>query len=259
MKQKNEILERLYERYNTPFYMEKDPVAFVHKYTLAQDMEIAGLVASCLAYGGVKQIMASAGTALGRMPKDIRGFIDSASLSDIEKSFEHFKHRFTTGEEMASLLKGTKKIILRHGSLKNAFAKGAKDSCAQTALCRFVDEFGMPERNSLLPHPSKGSACKRLNLFLRWMFRKDSVDPGCWADIAWKEHLMIPLDTHLSKICKNLGFVKRSQSDHKAVLEATGAFRKIVPHDPVRYDFSLMRASMAKDPDLAAILKKHGT
>ncbi|MBW2545477.1 MAG: TIGR02757 family protein, partial [Deltaproteobacteria bacterium] len=106
-----------------------------------------------------------------------------------------------------------------------------------------------------VPLPAKGSACKRLNLFLRWMVRRDDVDPGGWDDIP-PSKLVIPLDTHMHRICLAFGFTKRKQADMKTALEITDSFRAIVPDDPVRYDFALTRLGIRKDAAPASLLNK---
>ncbi|MCD6487215.1 MAG: TIGR02757 family protein, partial [Syntrophobacterales bacterium] len=111
--------------------------------------------------------------------------------------------------------------------------------------------------NSLLPSPAKGSACKRLNLFLRWMVRHDDVDPGGWDDIS-SSKLIIPLDTHMHRICLALGITKRKQADMKTALEITRSFQVMAPHDPVRYDFALTRLGIRKDTDITSFLYKFG-
>jgi len=117
-----------------------------------------------------------------------------------------------------------------------------------TALENFADALArhmVPGRNSLLPMPRDRSACKRLHLFLRWMVRSDSVDPGGWHGV-WKGHLVVPLDAHMYSLGKSLGMTRRSQADLKTALEITEALRKVDPEDPVRFDFSLTRWSMRK-------------
>ena len=107
----------------------------------------------------------------------------------------------------------------------------------------------------LLPFPEKGSACKRLNLFLRWMVRKDRVDPGGWDGVPASK-LIVPLDTHMYGITRGLGFTERKSADLRTAIEATAAFRKIAPRDPVRYDFALTRPGIRRDPEAGALLRR---
>jgi len=109
------------------------------------------------------------------------------------------------------------------------------------------------KENSLLPCPEKGSACKRYHLYLRWMVRKDAVDPGGWDGISASK-LIVPLDVHMHRICMGLGLTSRAQADLKTALEVTQRFRAIVPEDPVRYDFALTRTGIRNDLDLTGIM-----
>ena len=154
------------------------------------------------------------------------------------------------------MLSGAKHIIERHGSLHTFFISNfnADDDTVLQALSALVyqlDIFNPAEKNSLLPSPRKGSACKRMNLFLRWMIRKDRVDPGGWKGIPTSK-LIIPLDTHMHKICFKADITNRKQADMRTALEITRAFRGIAPEDPTRYDFALTRLGIRKelDPEL---------
>jgi uncharacterized protein (TIGR02757 family) len=174
-------------------------------------------------------------------------------------TFGDFKHRFTTGQELATMLYGVKRVVERHGSLYGCFAKGLKpeDETVLPALSLFVSDLssvfnGRPR--SLLPSPEAGSACKRLNLFLRWMVRKDKVDPGGWDRIPAAK-LVVPVDLHMHKISLALGFTQRKQANLRTALEITSAFRAIAPEDPVRYDFCLTRLGIRDDLNAAAFLE----
>ncbi len=248
----------LYETYNRREYVHPDPLEFLYDYGELRDREIVGLVASSLAYGAVRQILKSVGSVLERMesPHD---FLEQASKQDLLQTFRSFKHRFTTGEELATMLYGVKKALLLYGSLQACYAKGFKSEQETVipALSAFVKELssvfeGRPR--SLLPSPDAGSACKRLNLFLRWMVRRDEVDPGGWDNIP-ASHLIVPLDVHMHRISLNLGLTKRKQADLKAAYEITAAFRSIEPDDPVRYDFALTRLGIRDDLDPQEFLK----
>lgn len=139
-------------------------------------------------------------------------------------------------------------MIEEHGSLQECFRSHLDPSADSVfeALCGFVDELTRAEPelgNFLLPSPGRGSACKRLNLFLRWMVRNDEVDPGGWEAVPARI-LLVPLDTHMFRICSALEMTCRSQADMKSALEVTGAFREYAPDDPVRYDFAITRLGM---------------
>ncbi|MBN1283323.1 MAG: TIGR02757 family protein, partial [Proteobacteria bacterium] len=203
------------------------------------------LVASSLAYGRVAQILRSVRTVLDRMGEP-RRFVIDATPARLRKTFSDFKHRFTTGDEMAAMLAGAARAMKRHSSLGACFASHAKrgDEDAMPALCGFVSELGAG--TSLLSEPGRGSACKRLNMFLRWMVRRDEVDPGGWRGVS-PAKLIVPLDTHMYKISKRLGFTARKAADCRTAREITAAFKKFAPDDPVRYDFSLTRLGIRSE------------
>ncbi|MCE5242398.1 MAG: TIGR02757 family protein [Syntrophobacteraceae bacterium] len=238
-------LERLYARYNRREFIHPDPLEFVYHYRESPDREIAGIVAALLAYGRVRQILKSVSFILERMGPSPRQFLMDSSKNSLLKAFKDFKHRFTTGEEVSALLVGLKRILKRHGSLEACFLQGMKseDSSVLAALGEFSRELGAganPAGSMFLPTPERGSACKRWNLFLRWMVRSDEVDPGVWKSIP-SSSLIVPLDTHMHRIALGMKLTSRKQADMRTALEITSAFRKIVPDDPVRYDFSLTR------------------
>jgi len=244
-------------------FVHPDPLEFLYDYEDLRDREIVGLIASSLAYGRVFQINRSGSIILDRMTPSPFGFLEVASMKSLLRTFSSFKHRFTTGEEIAAMLFGMKNVIMKYGSLYACFKAGFINNGESIlpAITEFVKELSSGfncRSNSLLPSPAKGSACKRINLFLRWMVRRDDVDPGGWDDIPPSE-LVIPLDTHMHKICLAFGFTKRKQADMKTALEITDAFRKIAPHDPVRYDFSLTRLGIREDMNITSFLDEYDT
>ena len=243
-----EALERFYTTYNHRRFVHPDPLEFLYDYDDPLDREIVGLVASSLAYGRVGQILKSVSSVLSLMPSP-RLYLKKATRSSLSKAFFSFKHRFTTGDELSSLLWGIKGVIEKRGSLRKCFEEGlgGEDETLLPALHLFVSvvkrEGGIGSYNSLLPSPCKGSACKRLNLFLRWMVRRDRVDPGDWRGVP-PEKLFVPLDTHMHRLGLALGLTGRRQADLRTALEITDRFRKISPADPVRFDFALTRLGM---------------
>jgi uncharacterized protein (TIGR02757 family) len=255
-----EQLESLYAFYNSRKWVHPDPLEFLYDYSDLKDREVAGLIASSLAYGRVAQILKSVSGVLEKMGPSPCGFLVSSTPSSLRRIFSDFKHRFTTGEELALILMGAKSVIERYGSLYNCFLSGFNngDGTILSGLSCLVNELGTDlncGNNSLLPFPEKGSACKRWNLFLRWMVRKDQVDPGGWDRIS-PARLIIPLDTHMHRICLSLKLTERKNADMRTAIEITSAFGKIVPEDPVRYDFALTRLGIRKDADLDAFLRR---
>lgn len=242
------ILEDLYAQMNQRAFVHPDPLEFLYRYEEVADREIAGLIASSLAYGNVKTILRSIAIVLEKMDSPV-DFIATASEGTLKSVFSSFKHRFTTGSELAGLLIGTKRVLQEHSSLESCFRSGLSgaDEPVLSALSFLVHALN-PEGcfNSLIPCPERGSACKRLNLFLRWMVRHDSIDPGGWTSVS-PAQLIIPLDTHMFRLSRLLGFTARKTPDMKAALEITRVFREFCPDDPLRYDFSLTRLGIRTD------------
>jgi len=193
----------------------------------------------------VAQILASIDRALAPLGPSPRASLDAAATRRIEGWYAGFRHRFTAGHELSALLTAVKRAVARHGTLEALFRSGIgpDDHTVLPALARFVDALrALAPRPcpSLLSSPEDGSACKRLNLYLRWMARRDAVDPGPWRGVD-RALLVVPLDTHLFRIGKALGLTRRRQADLATALEITRGFALVSPRDPVRYDFCLTR------------------
>jgi uncharacterized protein (TIGR02757 family) len=260
--EKQLLFEELYATYNRPEFIHPDPLEFLHSYREPSDREIVGLIASSLAYGRVAQIISSVSFILDKVGPSPREFLESASRRMLSRSFTGFKHRFTTTEELIDFMLGIQQVIRTDGSLHRCFLKwhDPDDPDTVQALQSFVDairSYMGSRNNSLLPCPAKKSACKRLHLFLRWMIREDEVDPGGWRSVS-PSKLIIPLDTHMHRIGLLLGMTQRKQSDLKTALEITREFRKIVPDDPVKYDFALTRLGIRDDADLSVLMEPRG-
>jgi uncharacterized protein (TIGR02757 family) len=252
-------LERLYVFYNSRKWVHPDPLEFLYRYDDLKDREVAGFIASSLAYGRVAQILKSVSGVLDKMGPSPYDFLLSATPSYLLRIYSDFKHRFTTAEELALMLIGVKSVVQRFDSLYNCFLSGFNNNHETVlgGLSFLLNELRSNLNcgsNSLLPLPEKGSACKRLNLFLRWMVREDNVDPGGWNRVS-PAKLCIPLDTHMHRICLLLGLTGRKNVDIKTTLEITKAFHTIAPDDPVRYDFALTRLGIRKDADLDTFLR----
>ncbi|MGC8907918.1 MAG: TIGR02757 family protein [Desulfomonilaceae bacterium] len=245
------VLCTLYETYHKREFVHPDPLEFLYDYPDVRDREIAALVAACLAYGNVHQILKSVSKVLKRIGQHPYAFVATASVSSIDRTIGDFQYRFTTRDELIMLFKGIKGVVERYGSLGKCFVTGLHPEHGTTlpALSHFVKELarsGGGRPSTLLPLPERGSACKRLNLFLRWMARRDRVDPGGWDDVP-PSKLVIPVDVHIMRICSKLGLTQRKQADAATAMEITAAFRAIEPDDPVKYDFVLSRLGIRDD------------
>jgi uncharacterized protein (TIGR02757 family) len=244
-------LEELYSTYNKRDFVSPDPLQFLYNYENLPDREIVALTAASLAYGRVSQILKSVQQILDAISPSPLGFIMEKSDCEVRRTFQSFKHRFTTGDDIAYLFAGIKSALNKYNSLEACFASGYSSNDKNiipaldhfsTTLCQFF-----PDRKSyLIPAPQRGSACKRPMLFLRWMVRRDEVDIGGWNTIP-KSKLIIPLDTHMHKISTQFGLTSRKSADLKSAVEITGAFSEINPSDPVKYDFALTRFGIRDD------------
>jgi len=241
-------LDRLYERYNRPEFIHPDPLEFLFAYPDSRDREIAAFLAASLAYGRVQQILTSTSKVLGAMVPGPYAYLMKTTTACIFQTFSGFRHRFTDGRKLSALLSALKRLLGDYGSLQACFCaemNGDEETILDplSRFCTKLVRYAPAPLDHLVPSPLKGSACKRLNLFLRWMVRQDDVDPGGWAGIA-PAKLLIPLDVHMFRVAKALEMTQRRQADMKAVLEVTEGFRRIAPSDPVRYDFCLTRLGM---------------
>jgi len=247
-------LDQLYRAYNRKQYVDPDPLLFLYNYPDVRDREIAGIIASSLAYGRVAMIMQAVSAVLEKMGPDLRGFVMNADPEKIAGTFQDFKYRFATGTHLCALVMGLQAVIADYGTLGACFTP---DHADETNLsqglarirARVVRAGGA---GHLLADPAKTSACKRSHLLLRWMVRKDQVDPGGWANVS-PAALTCPVDAHMFKIGHMLGFTKRRSADGICAAEITGGFRRISPDDPVKYDFCLTRFGIRNGLDMAEL------
>lgn len=254
------MLEGLYAKYNRRELISHDPLQFVYRYSEPGDMEIAAFLASALAYGRVQQIEKSLDRLFGRMgtgPSEFVRNFDGRKRARLKD----FKHRFTTGDDVADLLVLLREVLNRSGSLEACFLHGYDpgDRNVVPALTRFCNSLceTYAKRHGgrigkglmyLLASPARHSACKRLNLFLRWMVRDDDVDTGLWKSID-KAKLVVPVDVHIGRLCKILGFYRRKTVSLSTAIEITEGFVCIEPTDPVKYDFALSRIGIVENCD----------
>ena len=251
-------LDRLYLRLNRRKYVHPDPLEYLYRYEDLCDREIAGLVASGLAYGRVSQILNATCSVLGELGASPSLFLGETCLETLQNLFSNFKYRFTQGSEVACILKAVSELQVEYGSLGNLLAhcvlsKGYIEAL-ELMISTIMRTAGL-RTSSMLSLPLKGSACKRLNLWMRWMVRNDDVDPGGWNGIE-TAMLYVPLDTHMFRAAKLLGFTSRRTADWRTVEEITEGFRNLCPDDPVRYDFSLTRFGIRDDLDMNGLLKE---
>lgn len=241
------FLENIYRQHHCPASLGMDPLCIVRRFKQPEDREIAGFVAALLSYGRVEQINISLNRLFGMTGEAVRDFTLETSFYEKRKRLSGFKHRFNDGLDMALLLEAVKKLLIKKGTLRKAFAIGHKQGAIRESLHGFTQRLktagtGRGSFDYLLPSPLSGSACKRLNMYLRWMVRPDDgIDLGLWPEISPAD-LIVPLDTHLEAVGRKLGLTSRKNADWRAAEEVTAGFRRCCPEDPVRYDFSLCHA-----------------
>lgn len=236
---------------NLPFVLQKlaageslagnhahDPVRFVHRVTGTANREFTGLVAASLAFGRVDVMLRTLNKVF-----HVLGPEPASALQDmeLEKHFRDFQYRFISGPAMMGLLTGIESIVTR-GPLVEVVRGTDPSQWASTlrqailAGSRYPDALGA---SNLLADPKKGSALKRWMLFFRWMVRKDAIDPGTWSHRLTPADLVIPLDTHMARICRFLGLSATTTPTWSNAVRITAGFRQFCPEDPVRYDFAL--------------------
>jgi len=250
-------LERLYRTYDIGF-LSSDPLEFVHRYADPADREVVGLIASSLAYGRVAGIRRSVERVLSVMGASPVRFAAAFRPAQGPGPFKDFAHRFNRGEDIACLVYFIRQMLEKSGSIGAFFMdgysagdkniKGALGSFAANVLAldagRIYGARSLPRGAGVryfFPSPENGSACKRLNLYLRWMVRRsDGLDFGLWREVEPRK-LVIPLDTHIARISRHIGLTKRRTPDWKTAEEITASLSELDPADPVKYDFALSR------------------
>lgn len=244
--------EEAYDKFHKREYVSPDPLETLYRYESPADREVVGLAVSSIAYGRVAQILKNAGKLLDIMGPSPRDFLLETPTGAFDGLLAGFKHRFTTGSEMAALLTGMARVIRDYGSLEALFAEGLEGGGgiieASDHFSGRIRQFGGVEKSYLLPSPRDGSACKRFFLFLKWMVRSDDVDPGGWVAPS-PDGLVFPMDVHMFRVCSALGLTKRKGANLRTALEVTELFRGFLPEDPVRYDFVLTRFGIRSELD----------
>ncbi len=246
-----EILEEYVQLYNRPGFIEDDPIGIPHQYDSPANIEIAGWIAATFAWGLRKTIINKSRDFLMRMGDDPHDFIVNHQPKD-RLAFSDFKHRTFQAIDAYAFLTFLQQHYRQHPSLETAFSTHMKpdDTDVKNALIGFRNYFssipGCPKRT--LKHvssPARNSSCKRLNMFLRWMVRKDDrgVDFGIWTKIR-SSQLCIPLDLHVERVARELNILSRKSLDWKAVEEITVYLKQIDPKDPIKYDFALFGMSL---------------
>jgi uncharacterized protein (TIGR02757 family) len=238
-----EFLDEKVELYNRPSFIELDPISIPHRYSKKEDIEISGFLAATIAWGNRKMILKNADRMMALLNDSPFDFIMNSDEQDLER-IEGFVHRTFNSLDLIYFLKALKNIYKTKGGLESIFNEHKPDESLKTSIHNFyMLFFELPHSKNTERHvsdPFKGSAAKKLNMFLRWMVRSDNhgVDFGIWKKIS-PSKLYIPLDLHSGNTARSLGLLKRKQNDWKAVEELTSVLSEFDPSDPVKYDFAL--------------------
>jgi uncharacterized protein (TIGR02757 family) len=238
------LLENRFKRYNNYNFIETDPIQIPHQFHLKEDIEIAGFLTATISWGQRKSIINNANKLLEMMDNSPFEFITESSDND-KKVIKNFVHRTFNGNDCLFFLSSLKNIYENHGGLESVFTDGYNSTgTAFGALKYFRKVFlYIPHDVHVRKHLSdvtSNSSAKRLNMFLRWMVRRDDneVDFGIWKNIP-SSALMLPLDVHTGEVGRALNVLQRKQNDWKAVEEITSVLRFFDPDDPVKYDYAL--------------------
>lgn len=265
-----EFLEHIYYECNRLERLKRDPLAIVRRFGQSADREVAGLLCSTLAFGSVDLILKACARALEPLGAQPAATLDAMDDSDILHFWGDFQYRFCFPADIQALLRGIREARRNWGSLEGLFLAGdiAGQGLEVTtgAFVRKARNLGSIARNggagagsvgatirrNLLPDPADGSACKRLFLFLRWMVRRDDIDPGGWNSVL-PSRLIVPLDVHMARTCRErLGFLGKARASTaptlRDALEVTARFALYSPEDPVKYDFALTRPGIDPHP-----------
>lgn len=248
-----EILDHFYEDYDFEGRLRHDPIQFPYRYSNPRDIEVASFISSCFAYGKVGHFMPVIERVLEKMGGSPYEFLINLNLRRHRDRFREIKYRFNSSDDIFCLIYILSIILKDYGSLEGLFNShdrmDEKNIC--TGLKGFVETmlsvdtspvYGTNLRPKGLiqffPSPQNGSACKRMNLFFRWMVRDRDIDFGLWKGIP-KNRLIVPLDTHIARISRCLRFTERRSEDWKMAVEITEYLKRFDPEDPLKYDFAL--------------------
>ena len=247
-------------------HLHNDPVSFCHRFPDPEDQEIAAVIASSFAYGSIVIILRTLEGIFSEIGSSPRKYIEHFDPRCGLRTFLRFKHRFNDGRDLCALFLALQQMVRQSGSVQAFFMRGhnAADVDVSDSLNRYTtavmaidysDVFGSekPPTGSyfpfLFPAPSSGSACKRLCMLLRWLVRPaDGIDLGIWNGVT-PAQLIIPVDTHISRICRYLALTRRKSADWRMAQEITSALRAFDHTDPVKYDFSLAHLGISDGCD----------
>ena len=236
------FLDEKFKEYNTKSFIKDDPVQVPHLYSLKEDIEIAGFLAATIAWGKRSMIIKNAHKMMDLLGNSPYDFVMTHTSSQLDR-FEGFVHRTFNSTDFVFFIESLKNIYQNHGGLEEIFKKYQTEDSLQNAISEFHKIFfeipHLPRTTKHVANPKKGSVAKRINMFLRWMIRKDNigVDFGLWKISPSK--LSCPLDVHTGNIARELGLINAKQNSKKALNELDTNLRILDSEDPVKYDYAL--------------------
>lgn len=238
-----DFLDRKADRYNHPDFIENDPIQIPHRFSLKQDIEIAGFLTATISWGNRKSILNSADKILSYMDGSPYDFVINHTEEDLRHFMSKSVHRTFNGDDLAQFIRNLARLYRKSDTLENHFLLHTGESDFYHSLERFRDEFlgnGVHRASKHVSSTYKNSSAKRLMMYLRWMVRQDNrkVDFGLWTRLN-PAHLSVPLDVHTGNTGRQLQLISRKQNDWKAVAEMDITLRKLDSEDPARYDFAL--------------------
>jgi uncharacterized protein (TIGR02757 family) len=238
-----DFLDEKVNQYNNPTFIELDPIQVPHSFTRKEDIEIAGFLSAIISWGNRTSIVKNAKRMVGFMGNSPYDFIINHEDRHL-KQIDGFVHRTFNSDDLLTFIEGLKHLYLHKNGLEGIFSQYQTKDSLQPAIHEFKREFftvaHMDRTRKHLPDPLTGSASKKINMYLRWMIRKDNkgVDFGIWESIS-PSILSCPLDVHSGNVARKLGLLSRKQNDAKAVKELDSILREMDSQDPVKYDFAL--------------------
>lgn len=244
-----ELLDKLHDKYNSQDFIENDPISVPHAFSERGDREVSGFLAATIAWGNRKAIVKSARRMMEYMDNEPHEFTVSASEAELQ-CLEKYVHRTFNGRDFISFVLALRNLISKYGGIGEYFEQQwSQSGDMRTVLSSFRRSFfDIDHETRCEKHISsidKGAACKRLNMYLRWMVREDDrgVDFGLWKKIP-ASALYLPLDVHSGNMGRALGLLERKQNDWKSVEQITTSLRSFDASDPVKYDFALFGAGI---------------
>ena len=242
-KELKQFLDEKVIQYNQPKFIESDPIQIPHLFSKKEDIEISGFLTATIAWGKRQMIIKNSHKMIEIMGNSPHDFILNHQEKDLE-DIQYFVHRTFNSIDFTFFIKSLKNIYQNHNGLEAVFAKNIQDDTVKNSIHQFKKvffEIEHPQRTTKhISDPIKGSAAKRINMYLRWMARQDQtgVDFGIWKSIS-PSVLSCPLDVHSGNVARKLGLLTRKQNDWKALTELDTNLRKLDPNDPTKYDFAL--------------------